>query len=173
MSKFLKAPIYFVMAFVLAFNSVALAGKNSDVEEVKRRLEQIDPSKMTLPELEAGLKELRAKMGTLQDDLDKAEKKADNRLAVKVRNYSALGIAGLAALAIVSESRCKGPDCGGAAMSLFIFGPIGVAFVLGTQGYIYLTNGELRELKSVVKDLEKKIDRVINKIEQRRAENAA
>ena len=168
-----RAPVHFVLALVLAFNSVAFAKKNDNVEEVKRRLEQIDPAKMTLPELEAGLKELRAKMGTLQDDLDKAEKKADNRLAVKVRNYSALGIAGLAALAIVSESRCKGPDCGGAAMSLFIFGPIGVAFVLGTQGYIYLTSGELRQLKSVVGDLEEKIDRVINKIEQRRAAGAA
>lgn len=159
------------MILTMGASAFAATPMQQRAEVLMQKMKSADVSKMTLPELKQGLKELRFNLQSLRSDLELAELKADGRRAVKVRNGIALGAGGLAILAIASDIAfySRSPDFGGGVMSAILFSALGGVLVVGTQGYIYLTNTELHQIQNAISMTEKKIGRIALKIDQREA----
>lgn len=158
------------LSLILSFQSVSLAHKTEARNETMReRAENMNVKKMSLKQLEQGLKEVRTNLAILKEDLEVAEAVADDRLAVKVRNGIGLTSVGLIVLGFVYDLHFCKNDCGGGILSGIIFGGMGLAATALTQGYVYLTNSELHDLQNTIKEMEKKMARLSQKIEYRRA----
>jgi hypothetical protein len=68
---------------------------------------------------------------------------------------------------IITDIRCKGPDCGGGLVAgLLVFLPLTLATTAVEQSYIYLTNSEVHDLKSTISQLKDKISDLAWKIRE-------
>ena len=166
----MKKVIAVTMSSIMLFQSLAFATK-SETRQLRDRVDQMRIQDMSLNELQDSLEELRGKLAILHEDLMIAEKQDGDRLAIKVRN----GLAITAGAAVVYNYLRAGSQVGtadarmGNAVALFIFGGLGIVAVGATQGYIYVTRSEIREMKEAISVLEDKVIGLKAKIERRKA----
>ena len=138
-------------------------------EHIMKKMESLDIKDLNLNELQMGLEELKNRLAMLQEDLGMAEVGHDERVALKVRNYGTLGLGALTVLLFMSADKGTADDRMGKAMLMFLTGAATVGFGIASQGYIYFTSGELRDLENQVEELKVKIYKLDQKIRAKKA----
>lgn len=169
----MKKIISLAICSIMMVQSMAFATTKAENRQLRERMDQMQLGDMSLSELNAALDEIRAKLAILNEDLMVAEKQDGDRLAIKVRNGIAISAGALVVYNMIAASsdspRVSADQRMGNAVALFLFAGLGVVAVTATQGYIYVTRSEIRDMKKTITALEDKVVSLRGKIERRKA----
>lgn len=166
----------FAHSFAFAANNSQLErdfkelARDQQVQEAIQDLRKLEIKDLSLAQLEKGLSEMRLRIAGLKLDLKDMQKDHDGRIAVKLRNYGTMSLAGLTVLAFTAAFLVA-DDMEGALLgsgALWVLLPATVLFGAASSGYVYLTSEELRDLKKNVEILEAKISAIEEKVIRRK-----
>lgn len=168
----MKKLITLTLSAFMVFQSTGVASTPAENLDLGTQVEQMKIEDLSADELKAALGEIKDKLTMLKEDLELAEKQDGDRLAIKVRNGIAITSAALVVATILLTKRNDpGPKITMAGISgIILFGGLGIAAVTVTQGYIYVTRDEIRDLKKTIRALENKITKIEDKIELRQTQ---
>ncbi len=123
------------------------------------KIKEAEKHPMSREEIQKGLDDLQALLSNLENDLAKAEKKADDRLAVKVTKYSSMTLAGYALIGSFLNSKPNGNVIQQGLYSVIYGTAYFLSFwiIVGGSSYIFLTNKELHKLRRIVHQLKYKV----------------
>lgn len=167
----MKKAVTFALGSLMFIQSSALASLPAGNSDLGTQVQEMRIEDLSVDELRASLGELKDKLSVLKEDLSEAEKQDGDRLAIKVRNGIAITSAALVvATVLMTKRNDAGPKISMAGISgIILFGGLGIAAVTVTQGYIYVTREEIRDLKKTIRNLEIKIEKIQKKIDQRQS----